>query len=51
MGDFTDDSFKNQTDGALYYKTYFGRDDMPSFDKKITAEEDKWLVINYIKNL
>jgi mono/diheme cytochrome c family protein len=51
IGDFTDDSFKNQTDGALYYKTYFGRDDMPSFDKKITAEEDKWLVINYIKNL
>lgn len=50
VGDFTESSFKNQTDGALYYKTFFGRDDMPSFKKKITDEEEKWLIINYIKN-
>ena len=49
--DFTEASFKNQTDGALYYKTYTGRDDMPGFEKKITSEEDQWLLINYIKNL
>ena len=51
IGDFTDDSFKDQTDGSLYYKTFIGRDDMPSFKKKITDEEDKWLLINYIKTL
>jgi len=50
VGDFTDKSFKDQTDGALYYKTLFGRDDMPSFKKKITDEKDQWLLINYIKS-
>ncbi len=51
IGDFTDASFKEQTDGELYYKTFFGRDDMPSFKKKITDEEEKWLIVNYIKKL
>jgi mono/diheme cytochrome c family protein len=51
IGDFTDESFKDQTDGSLYYKTFFGRDDMPSFNKKITDEEDKWLIVNYIRTL
>lgn len=48
--DFTEASFKKQTDGALYYKTYTGRDDMPGFEKKIKSEEDQWLLINYIKS-
>ena len=51
MGDFTDGSLKDQTDGALYYKTFFGRDDMPSFKKKIKEEEDQWLIINYLRKL
>lgn len=50
VGDFTDESFKDQTDGALYYKTLFGRDDMPSFKKKIIEEKNQWLLINYIKS-
>lgn len=50
MPDFTNAAFKKQSDGSLYYKTYIGRDDMPSFNKKITDEVDQWLVINYIKN-
>lgn len=50
-GDFTDGSFKNQTDGSLYYKTFVGRDDMPSFKKKIVDKEDQWLLINYIRLL
>lgn len=50
-GDFSDAAFKKQTDGALYYKSFFGRDEMPSFRKKITDEEEKWLVINYLKDL
>ncbi|MBG7629880.1 MAG: c-type cytochrome [Bacteroidetes bacterium] len=51
MPDLTSADFKKQTDGSLYYKTYIGRDDMPSFNKKITDKEDQWMVINYIKNL
>jgi mono/diheme cytochrome c family protein len=50
-GDFTEASFKEQTDGTLYYKTLFGRDEMPSFEKKITEEKDRWLIINYLKSL
>ncbi len=49
--DLTDAAFKKQTDGAMYYKTFIGRDDMPSFQKKIAEEEDQWLLINYIKGL
>jgi mono/diheme cytochrome c family protein len=49
--DLTEASFKKQADGALYYKTFTGRDDMPGFDKKISSEEDQWLLINYIKSL
>jgi mono/diheme cytochrome c family protein len=51
MPDLTSADFKKQTDGSLYYKTYIGRDDMPSFNKKITDKEEQWMVINYIKNL
>lgn len=49
IGDFSDESFKNQSDGSLYYKTYIGRDDMPSFQKKIPSKEDQWKLVNYIK--
>jgi len=49
--DFSTAAFKKQSDGILYYKTIFGRDDMPSFEKKIVDEEERWLVVNYIKNM
>ena len=51
VGDFSDASFKAQSDGSLYYKTFFGRDDMPGFKKKITDEEEKWLLICYVRGL
>lgn len=49
--DFATDAFKKQTDGSLYYKTIFGKDDMPSFEKKIVDEEERWFVINYMRTL
>lgn len=49
--DFASESFKKDTDGSLFYKTTFGRDDMPSFDKKIPDDEERWLIVNYIKTL
>ena len=51
IGDFTDGSIAKQSDGSIYYKTIFGRDDMPSFEKKIADEEERWLVVNYVKKL
>lgn len=50
-GDFSTADFHDQSDGALFYKTNEGRDDMPSFKKKIPDEVDVWNVINYIRTL
>jgi len=49
--DFTKKDVQCQTDGELYYKTIFGRDEMPSYEKKIRDEEDRWLLVNYIRKL
>jgi len=50
-GDFTSEEFQVQSDGALYYKTTEGRDDMPNFKKKISSDEDRWLIIHYVRTL
>ncbi len=49
LGDFSTEEFQAQTDGALFYKTTEGRDDMPTFIKKIPDDEDRWLIINYLR--
>lgn len=51
LGDFSTEEFQAQTDGTLFYKSYFGRDDMPNYEKKIPDEEDMWLVVNYMRTL
>lgn len=51
LGDFTLSEFQKQTDGELFYKISEGRKDMPSFKKKMPNEEDRWLVINYVRTL
>ena len=48
-GDFSAKEFTSQSDGALFYKTLEGRDDMPGFKKKIPDEEDMWSVVNYMR--
>lgn len=50
-GDFTTEEFQAQTDGELFYKTTFGRDDMPTFEKKISDDEDRWMVVTYLRSL
>jgi len=50
-GDFSLEEFHQQTDGELYYKLTFGRDDMPAFDKKLADEEERWSVVNYIRTM
>ena len=49
MVDFTDGTIKNQSDGSIYYKINKGRGFMPTFNKKISDDKEKWLVINYIR--
>lgn len=50
-GDFTTEEFRAQSDGNLFYKTREGRDDMPSFKKKIPDEEDIWHLVNFLRTL
>jgi len=50
-GDFTLEKFQSQSDGALFYKTKFGRDEMPEFGKKISYDEDFWHLVNYLRAL
>jgi hypothetical protein len=42
-------AFQSQSDGALFYKTSEGRDDMPSFKKKIPDAEDIWNLVNFVR--
>ena len=51
MRDLSTEEVQSQTDGALFYKGLIGRDEMPNFEKKIGDEEDRWMVINYIRTL
>src|SRR4029079_16862096 len=41
-GDFSTAEFHAQSDGAIFYKTSEGRDDMPNFKKKIPDADDRW---------
>lgn len=49
-GDFTKD-LASQTDGALFYKTFEGRKDMPSYKKKIPDANDIWAMVNYMRTM
>ena len=51
LGDFSSAEFQKQSDGTLFYKTTFGRNDMPEYTKKIPDDEDRWLIVNYIRTL
>jgi mono/diheme cytochrome c family protein len=51
MRELGSEEVQAQTDGELYYKSIIGRDEMPNFEKKIDSDEDRWLVINYLRQL
>lgn len=50
-GDFTNPDTQALTDGVLFYKTSEGRDDMPSFKKKLPEADDRWNLVNFIRTL
>ncbi len=47
-GDLTSDAFHAQTDGEHFYKSKFGRNEMPKFENKI-SDEDIWNIVNFIR--
>lgn len=50
-GDFSAPEFHAQSDGALFYKSWIGRDEMPNFEKKIPDQEDVWHLVNFMRTL
>jgi mono/diheme cytochrome c family protein len=51
VGDLTTAEAQKQSDGTLFYKTLEGRDDMPSFKKKIPDEDEIWQLVNFMRSL
>lgn len=51
MRELSSKEVQAQTDGELYYKSIIGRDEMSNFEKKIDSDEDRWLLINYLRTL
>ena len=50
-GDFSKAETQSQTDGSLFYKTSEGRDDMPSFKKKIPDADEIWSIVNFMRTM
>ncbi len=49
--DLSGATIQSQSDGALFYKTSEGREDMPSFKKKIPDANDIWDLVNFMRTL
>lgn len=49
MNNFSGKDFQAQTDGEIYYKTVYGKGEMPAFDKKITTPADQWALVAYMR--
>jgi mono/diheme cytochrome c family protein len=47
-GDFSKAAYQDQTDGEHFYKTKFGKGEMPKFEGKAT-DDDIWNMVNYMR--
>ena len=47
-GDMSGSAYQSQTDGEHFYKTKFGRNEMPKYENKV-ADEDIWHIVNYMR--
>jgi mono/diheme cytochrome c family protein len=47
-GDFSGADYQNQTDGEHFYKTKFGRAEMPKYEGKLN-DTDIWNIVNYMR--
>jgi len=46
---FATKEFQAQKDGALFYQTSIGRDEMPGYDKKIPNADERWMLVNLMR--
>lgn len=49
-GDMSGSAYQSQTDGEHFYKSKFGRNEMPKYEGKI-ADEDIWHMVNFMRTL
>jgi mono/diheme cytochrome c family protein len=49
-GDFSKADYQGQADGDLFYKTKFGRGEMPKYDGKVD-DDGIWQMVNYMRTL
>jgi len=47
-GDFSGDKYQSQTDGEHFYKTKFGRGEMPGYEN-IIDDGDIWHMVNFMR--
>ena len=47
-GDMSASAYQSQTDGEHFYKSKFGRNEMPKYEGKV-ADEDIWHMVNYMR--
>ncbi len=47
-GDFSKADYQSQSDGDHFYKTKFGRGEMPKYEGKL-SDNDIWNIVNYMR--
>ena len=47
-GDMSASAYQSQTDGEYFYKSKFGRNEMPKYEGKV-ADEDIWHMVNFMR--
>jgi mono/diheme cytochrome c family protein len=47
-GDLSKADYQKQTDGEQFYKSKFGRGEMPKYEGKI-PDNDIWIIVNYMR--
>lgn len=47
-GDFSKSEYQSQSDGDQFYKSKFGRDEMPKYEGKL-PDNDIWNIVNYMR--
>jgi Cytochrome c. len=49
-GDFATAAFQGSTDGELFYRVSKGRDEMPTYEKKVPDAGDRWALVAYVRS-
>jgi mono/diheme cytochrome c family protein len=50
-GDFSSAKFQKDSDGSLFFKVTEGRGKMPAFKKTIAEDNDRWMIVSYMRTL